>query len=369
MKIGILTLPLHTNYGGILQAYALQIVLERMGHLVTVLDSKQHKSKPGIKAIFKRCLLKSIGKYKKPIFIENIYNKTYPEVSVNTQRFIDKYINNVFTPLNELKESDYDAYIVGSDQIWRPSYYQPIQNAFLFFTEGWNVKRIAYAPSLGTDTWEYTESQEIECKHLIHLFDAVSCREASGTENLKKHFKVNVKHVLDPTMLLNAEDYTLLIEKEKGLFNHKGEILNYVLDMNLNIQDIINNIVKDQKKLTFKVNSRFEEYDAPVNERIQPSVESWLKGFKDADLVLTDSFHACVFSILFHKDFIVIANKERGLARFHSLLSMFGLEDRLITNMEEYCKIKNRPIDYQKVDSLLEEKRKLSMSFLIKALR
>lgn len=71
-----------------------------------------------------------------------------------------------------------------------------------------------------------------------------------------------------------------------------------------------------------------EDWSAPLAERIQPPVEQWLRGFMDAELVVTDSFHACVFSILFHKPFVVVGNKERGLARVKSLLKMFGLEER-----------------------------------------
>lgn len=80
------------------------------------------------------------------------------------------------------------------------------------------------------------------------------------------------------------------------------------------------------------MNSKVENKKAPLQERIQPSVEQWLRGFYDAEFVVTDSFHACVFSILFNKPFIAIENEDRGTSRFTSLLSMFGLKDRLITD-------------------------------------
>ena len=82
--------------------------------------------------------------------------------------------------------------------------------------------------------------------------------------------------------------------------------------------------------IPFCVNSRIEEWDAPIQECIQPPVEEWLRGFYDAEFVVTDSFHACVFSILFNKPFIVIGNEGRGIARFESLLKTFGLEERLV---------------------------------------
>jgi hypothetical protein len=89
-----------------------------------------------------------------------------------------------------------------------------------------------------------------------------------------------------------------------------------------------------------------------LEKRIQPPVESWLRAFYDSEFIVTDSFHACVFSILFHKQFLVIGNKDRGLARIHSLLSMFGLEDRLTSDT---CIDINRmkTIDYDRVDEIL----------------
>ena len=100
---------------------------------------------------------------------------------------------------------------------------------------------------------------------------------------------------------------------------------------------------------------------------MQPPVEQWLRSFRDSSYVITDSFHACVFSILFHKQFIVIGNQSRGLARFHSLLSLFGLEDRMvIENLD--VSLCDRPIDWDRVDTILKKWREFSKSFLEKAL-
>ena len=105
-----------------------------------------------------------------------------------------------------------------------------------------------------------------------------------------------------------------------------------------------------------------------LEQRIQPPVETWLRAFNDSEFVVTDSFHACVFSILFHKQFVVIGNPSRGLARIHSLLSIFGLEDRLVSaqslNIETLP-----PIDYAKVDVVLNQWRKESMAFLTSHLK
>ena len=158
MKIGILTLPLHSNYGGILQAYALQSVLERMGHKVEVIDRELHRKLPfWIMAlrIVKRCLIKYvIGKKETVIFIERKRRKEQKIISQYTSQFINHYIHRrIVKSYNEIGESDYDAIIVGSDQVWRPSYFgkKIIRHAYLDFAKDWKtIKRISYAASFGT---------------------------------------------------------------------------------------------------------------------------------------------------------------------------------------------------------------------------
>ena len=137
---------------------------------------------------------------------------------------------------------------------------------------------------------------------------------------------MNASHVLDPTMLLDVQDYVDLV-KRADIPKSKGTLLCYILDETESTTDLISRLASETGLVPFRGNSRVEDWSAPLAERIQPPVEQWLRGFMDAELVVTDSFHACVFSILFHKPFVVVGNKERGLARVKSLLKMFGLEN------------------------------------------
>lgn len=340
MKIGILTLPLHTNYGGILQAYALQTVLERMGHKVVVIDTPNVKSMPSFLAMGKRIAKRALGK-RVEIFLERRHNREYPIISQYTQPFIDKYIHRKeISSLHELRKENFDTIVVGSDQVWRPLYFTSlfktnIRNAYLAFAGEWNIKRIAYAASFGTDNWEYTPEQTKTCGELLKLFDAVSVREESGVQLCKEHFGVEAQHVLDPTMLLDKEDYMHLIEAA-GTPKSKGTLLNYILDETPEKRTLMEQIAKNKRLIPFRVNSKVEDRTAPLEERIQPPVEQWLRGFYDAEFVVTDSFHACVFSILFNKSFVVIGNKERGMARFSSLLKLFNIESRIIVNFDDF---------------------------------
>ena len=346
MKIGILTLPLHTNYGGILQSYALQTVLQRMGHDVTVInqDLDIHQSP------FRRLL--SIGyffvrkylmgaktlKYVSP----KIINRERREREQYTKAFIDNYINTyTVRHLATDVPKFFDAYVVGSDQIWRSKYVKDlyktnVANAFLKFAEGDNVKRIAYAPSFGTDDWEYTEEETNECARLLGLFDAVSVREESAIKLCQEYLgRIDVKHVLDPTMLLPKEEYIKLVE-DAHTPKSKGNLMCYILDETDEKQQLVQKIAKDRGYMPFYANSQVDNSNLPNKDRIQSPLEQWLRGFIDAEFVVTDSFHACAFSIIFNKPFVVIGNKGRGMARFSSLLSMFSLAHNLINSVEDY---------------------------------
>ena len=372
MKIGIITLPLHNNYGGILQAYALQKVLQDMGHDVTVIDKSQREfiKIPFLRRIYiyaKRLIKKVLVDRHLIIRWDKKHNKDIEIMRTHTSSFLLKYIKrkDAEHDYSNIKENDFDAFIVGSDQVWRPIYFGQdiISNAYLSFTKGWNVKRISYAPSFGTEDWEYTQEQTEECSELLKKFNAVSIREVSAAKLCKEHYDVEALHVLDPTMLLSTEDYIKLFETA-GTPKHKGNLMCYILDNNKEKENIISQIENTFNLKTFSVNSKYEIAEAPIEERIQPPVESWIRGFYDAEYVITDSFHACVFSILFEKPFIVYGNKKRGAARFHSLLKIFGLEDRLITTNEEAEKVINEPIDWKKVNTIKKEWQEKSLNFL-----
>ena len=332
MKIGILTLPLHTNYGGILQAYALQTVLERMGHEVKVINRNTDYKLPLWKTplVYSKRIIKNILGYKIPLFYEQKLIKEQPIIRQNTDRFIQRYIHTLNVDnYSDLKAEDFDAIVVGSDQVWRPKYFGKIEDAYLQFAKDWNIKRIAYAASFGTAEWEYTDRQTAICKDLIKKFDAVSVREDSGKELCKKYFGVDAEHLLDPTMLLEKEDYIRLFENS-GTSQSPGTLMCYILDETPEKQSVINRIAREKDLIPFRVNSKVENYKAPLVERIQPPVEQWIRGFYDAEFVVTDSFHACVFAILFNKPFIAISNKGRGESRFQSLLKLFDLDNRII---------------------------------------
>ena len=364
MKIGILTLPLHTNYGGILQAFALQTVLERMGHEVKVIQKTRRNldaRNPSFLDYFKAIVLKYVFRRSVPIRIKKTKNEKVEKwiredkiVRQNTWPFIQKYIHlREIDGFCQLKEDEFDAIVVGSDQIWRKQYISntlcsEVANAFLGFAKNWRIKRLSYAASFGVENWEFNNSETREIKDLISLFETVSVREESGVK-LCAH-KLGCSKAIqmpDPTLLLELRDYNSLISHFPS---RKRTLHSYILDDSKEKEVFVESIAHERSLIINKTNSKTDDWSFPIEERIQPPLENWLSAFRDAEFVVSDSFHACVFSIIFRKQFLVIGNPKRGMARFVSLLEYFGLENHLILDIGSYDISKYEDIEYQKIE-------------------
>lgn len=325
MKLGLLTLPLHTNYGGILQAYALQTILEQLGHQA---EHILRDMPPGPLPWHQGMTADDV------LFMQQ-----------HTDHFIHQYIHGEKNSVDKVQPTDYDGIIVGSDQIWRYLYATHMcggfDKVFLSFTEGWDIKRISYAPSFGLDTWEAPEQMIPLISRLLKRFDAVSVRESSGVALCHNLLGVEACQVTDPTMLLQRDDYEQLINAA-DTHEPDGNLMCYVLDETAEKTELINTVASHFELTPFRTNSKVEQTDAPLVERVQPPVEQWLRSFRDAKMIITDSFHASVFSILFGKPFIVTGNPGRGIARLQSLMTMLGLEEHLVFNAGEL----NNDYDY-----------------------
>ncbi len=378
MKIAILTLELHYNYGGILQNYALQTILKRMGHEVYTINLNRPKAKLSLKrapfSILKRIVMKILG-YRKGgiIFLEKKLNKDKLIVEKNVRKFINDniHLTKQYYTKNEIKKINdmgFDAIIVGSDQVWRiPYVYPDIQTYFLDFITNKNIKKLAYAASFGTDELEFSEQQIKMCGDLIKDFIFVSVREDAGINLIKDkyHWKCKREPVqtLDPTMLLSKDDYIKLFRNYT--LESDGELFYYILDMTEDKQKVLDKLSNDLGYKPFTVKSKKNHWLDNPYDRIIPPLEIWLQAFNKAKYVFTDSFHGCVFSIIFNKDFIVYGNKNRGVSRFNSLMNMFNLNYRLIHSSTDYNNllIENK-IDWLSVNEIKEIQKKKSIQLL-----
>lgn len=370
MRIGILTLPLQANYGGLLQAYALQTILEKNGNEVKVIVKSRYRRVPAWKKLFlypSRLVRKFIFRQNVSMREETTFNNLLDRLKCRqkyTDVFVNKYIHTLpIERFSEINEGAFDAFVVGSDQIWRTKYaesmMQSTQNAYLYFARKWTgIKRVAYAASFGTDEWEYSKKNTAICCQLIKLFDAVSVREESGVELCKQYLKYDdTVFMIDPSMLLDKDDYIRLADEEScGHFN--GGIFSYFLDNDETTQRIEQYAEKYYSRNVFRLKEN--EHKDPFAP-LKP-VEMWFRAFQDAEVVITDSFHACAFSIIFNKPFWVQGNESRGLARFSSLLGMFGLEDRLIDDVHDIKP--DAVIDWKSVNEKRQYLVEKSLSFL-----
>lgn len=386
MKIGILTQPLGQNYGGLLQNYALQYFLCNYNQDIRTVDILHYPLKKRIRnkywficmVILSRLFHKFIKQEKINIFAHIITPKIERKIYNNLLEF--KFHNIKSTSpirakyeINKVLDYNFDTYIVGSDQVWRPQYspYQP--HFFLdFVANRKNIKRIVYAASFGLDNnSEFSPRLLKICKPLAQKFDAISVREDFAVKQCKDLFNLQTVQVLDPTMLLDAEHYIKLAYKRDD-FNNDGDLFTYILDESPHKQSIIDFVAEQLSLKPFKVlpKSKYEDVGLKqIEDCVLPSVEQWLRAFVDAKYVVTDSFHGCVFSILFERPFIAIANKSRGMARFISLLKLFGLEDRLVFKPEDVTEeLIKKPIAYDRVYKILETEREKSKKFLLNAL-
>ncbi len=369
MKTAIITLPLHTNYGGLLQAYALKNVLEGMGHETTLLDLKDKMPSPkGVLAPLKYLSRALKGQ---EAFRERRYRRELPLLAANTSRFVDRYISpRMIDAYSDVAAEEYDAYVVGSDQVWRPRYFHPIEDAFLAFTGGRDVRRVAYAASFGTDALEYEYMQLDACAKLLAGFDGVSVREDSAVRQCEEWLDYEgAVHVLDPVMLLDVSVYESMASSASG-HPARGRMMTYILDSSPEKTNVIEFMKRVSGLEVHDASVRPYVNDRPVHERVVPAVEDWLAAFADAEFVVTDSFHGCVLSILMHKRFVAVGNSMRGMARLTSLTDMFGLDARLVHGIdpEDDGEFFLSEPDWAAVDIILGEMRAKSMGFLSNAL-
>lgn len=355
MKIGIVTQMLSSNYGGILQNYALQKVLREMGHEVYTIDIGKYTWLDWSLDVVKFFI-------KKLIYGESIFPKSplsRASIELPLRRFVYHHIETTIPRTKRpnkrhLIDYAFDVLIVGSDQVWRPIYNTHIEDMFLAFSKGMSVKRIAYAASFGTDKWEFSDSQTVLCSKLAKCFSAISVREDSGVILSREHLGVSATQVLDPTLLLNSMDYLSLCE---NIEKQKPFVFAYILDNSTQIESMIKNLARS-KDLPYKI----VRADSGISNH--DSIELWLSYFRDSQIVITDSFHGTVFSIIFKKQFIMLGNENRGNSRFDSINKLLLLDQNIKNGITDNSWYFNWDKIYQRLSDEQEKSRKWILNSL-----
>ena len=371
-KILIISLYGNNNYGNKLQNYSLQEVLKSYNYDVHTLISSEDQ----IPYSYSDAMKISFGKYIKFLLkkIMSIFRNIIPQKSnvienerISNIKKFDKLIKKSEIRIDhnnyEKINNNYNYIVFGSDQVWNPNY---ITNYSLFLGRKISKdKKFSYAASLGVEKLE--DKYKKLYKTLLYGFNEeyISVREDRGAEIINDLNGFNVEVVLDPTMLLDKSDW-LKLAKEPSIKPKKEYILTYILgtqsDSRRKIIDGIAN-KNNYEVINMMDKSNIEIYNS--------GVEEFLWYIANANLILADSFHAGVFSILFEKEFYII-NREENLSysmnsRFDTLLVKFNLEDRFVYKVEDIDL--ERKIDYASINKILEEERKKSFEFLDKIIK
>ena len=365
-RVGILTFHASHNYGSMLQAYALQTCLERLGHHVTIVNyrglaQKSYYIKPG-KQLTKRAIRSF---FESPsLFVQNVgkWNKF--------ERFIREH-DHVSREHRRLVETEHlineelglSAIITGGDQIWNmdcldfnPCYYLP------FETPG--IRRIAYSPSLGDeDKWKSRNYSNV-LKTLVGGYDYPSVREKSASLFLSGLIGRSVPSVPDPTLLLDRDDYERLAG-EKPLI--KGQYVFYYTPWQIDaVSEFVSGFAKihGYRVVTSKKNHTKAEKGFIAYNNAGP-VE-FLNLLKNATVVCGFSLHLVLLSLIFHKDFYAVT--QSGGARIGDILDEFGLSSHLVYAHSDPSMISMGSIDWKEVDSKLAVLKQSGIGFLRNAL-
>lgn len=363
MKIGILTFHCAHNYGAVLQCYALQEFLKVVGHDVEVIDYRpDYLLRPY--SLFKsnRVICRNPIRMSKNIVWEMILLYYRYKRHSRFNSFIKNKLN-LSKRVEDNKIPDiYDAYIIGSDQVWNSGITQGFDKIhFAFFPFPKKEKKyLSYAVSMG-DTHLSPEKEEY-MKIALKNFDYLSVRECDMVNLLQPFVKTPITQVVDPTLLINTSIWEKLIHnpniKNKYVLVYQVRINEQTLKIAQQIANQIGGIVIETVP---HIN-----WNCYKNKYQSASPETFLSLIKHAACVVTSSFHGTAFSIIFNRPFYTIYLNDGKDSRSCSLLEAVELKNRIIT-LDEVPTFES--INFQKVNSKLEDLRKQSKEFLNSALQ
>ena len=348
MKVALLTIWREKNYGAELQAYATVKLLQNLGHHVEMIDIRLSDSRKG-----------------------NLNQKIYNLVCGLTPghrkftRFWKKYIpvTRRYKTVEELQKNPplADVYVVGSDQVWNPQLTGKFSLLYFLNFGNDDIKRISFASSFGTASWNHQNIKD-QVIQLLKRFNYITCRENTGVKLLKNEFGFDAMNVVDPTLVLG--DYKDLVQNVK----EKKTLVYYPLGTDQELEFFAKKMAKELVLIPIKNNERKLLPGGLEWDRV--GIEEWIRNIAESSFVITRSFHGLVFSLMYHRQFAIIATKNGRNSRITDLLSLVGLSDRFFGSFEELytSKVWANPIDYTLVDEKINKLRLLSISELKKAL-
>lgn len=354
-KIGVITLYDLNNYGNRLQCFALQRYIKNLGIEIENIINYNTTITYNARLFFEGMIRNICFINKKNIHMKN-RKKNFIEFDKNISYSKYKIVNN-----NASKKinNNYDYFIVGSDQVWNTSFSkQDMDCRFLNFSD--DYKRIAYAASFGTSVLPANFKEKYFEE--LNKFKAISVRELEGKNILDNEIKNKTVEVLiDPTMLLNNAEWEKYTSKPSFDIPEKYIFCYFLGGISEERKQKINKLAKDKNYKIINILDKNSEY-------YECGPREFLYLIKNSQLVCTDSFHSCVFSIIFDKNFVIFSRdgkKQSMNSRINTLLNKFNIQNRYFN--DDFTE-ENLNHDYTEAYKILEIEREKSRKFLEKAL-
>lgn len=366
MKVGIITFSSAHNYGAMLQAYALQTAIEKMGFQVEiinfrpkVIDNVYNPFRHRRKGLF------DLRFYKKKAGLHLKYRYKIKKWE-NFENFMKNNLNvtKSFKTFYNLKSADldYDFYISGSDQIWNPEITKGLNPAYFLKFAPEKSKKITYAVSTGMN---HVDTYDIPLfEHYLKNIDNISVREKSSVDSLSKCTDKSIDVVIDPTLLLERKNYDKI--KKDDEFKNKDYIFVYALEYNEELIQMAEKISK-KEKLPIIFNRPYKKFSNQMKSVPYIGPNEFLGAISNAKYVVTNSYHGVIFSIIYNKKFLSIPNTKTP-SRMLELLNSLNLNQVLFKKSSDLKSISDLKIDYEDVENRLNDLKKKSLSFLEKSL-
>ncbi len=367
-KIDVITLHRIVNYGSVLQAYATQAVLTQKGYEVEFID--YYPERMHMLGMLKRI------KNKSNLLRRNILVRTVARIIMLPsyiqrfgvfKKFLKKYLKmtpKTYQTEEELEEDipQADIYCTGSDQVWNTGWNEKIDYPFFLKFVPKNKKCIAIAASFGKSELEDWEKEET--KELLSKYSALSMRELSGVKIAKDLGFEDAINILDPTLLLNGEEWSQLASDK---YSNQDYVFVYNLNRNKKIDAYVQKLAKEKKLKIYYVSYCLHEFYKKGKMKCNVKVEDFLSLIKNAKYVVTDSFHATAFSINFNTQFMIVF-PEKYSTRVESILKITGLEERIVKDCNN-TQLMDSIIDFSDANKILNEQRKIAYKYIESVLK
>ena len=351
MKIALLTIWHIGNYGAEMQAYATVKALKQIGHEVSLIDLRLTDVLPSTLKIKIASQISKHSKWSRKL------NSFWNEFMVCSIRY---------TSLGQLRSNppEADVYLVGSDQVWNPILTEGLSKAYFLDFGNDDTCRVSYASSLGVSKFANPQKFIEDYGSLLKRFKHVSCREKTGVELLKRYLDIDAENVLDPTLLHTDYDEITggLSEEETLVFYPVSRDVADVEEMSRKLATELDlKFINANQKKTLFGNIKWDGL----------SIKEWLRIIGQAKFIVTPSFHGVAFSIIYHRQFIVVGTNAKRSSRITDLLEALNLSNRIYASVEDAMADKpwEKTIDYGQVGAKLNIMREASWDYLSNSLK